>query len=56
MGFSKEIKPAEDFRVTCGFCQLVCWETEEERRENAKIIKSSGVVELEEGKKVIKKV
>ncbi len=56
LGFSKEVKPAEEFRVTCGFCQLVCWETEEERRENAKIIRNSGVIELEKGKKVIKKL
>lgn len=55
LGFSKEVKSEDDFQVTCGFCQLVCWETEEERRENAKIIRSSGVVELEGDKKVIKR-
>ena len=54
-GFSKEVKPVDSFEVTCGVCQLICWETEEERVENAKILRSSGVVVMENGKKVIKR-
>lgn len=56
LGFSKAVKSADSFDVTCGFCQLLCWETEEERRENAKLIRSSGIVELEdEDNRVIRK-
>ena len=55
LGFGKEVKPVESFDVTCGVCQLICWETEEERRENARLLHSSGEVVLENGKKVIKR-
>lgn len=55
LGFGKEVKPVENFDVTCGVCQLICWETEEERRKNAQLLHSSGEVVLENGKKVIKK-
>lgn len=56
LGFRKAVKPIEDFHVSCAFCQLVCWENEDLRRENLEIIQSSGVVELEDGgKKVIRK-
>jgi epoxyqueuosine reductase QueG len=54
-GFRKDFKPIESFEVTCGICQLVCWENEEERRENARLLHSSGVVELDNGKKVIRR-
>lgn len=55
LGFGKAVKPIDNFDVTCGMCQFVCWETEEERRENAKLLRSSGVVELGNGKLIIKK-
>ena len=56
LGFGKAVKPVDDFDVSCGMCQFVCWETEEERRENAKLLRSSGVVELDnEHKLIIKK-
>jgi NAD-dependent dihydropyrimidine dehydrogenase PreA subunit len=54
-GFGKDVKPVENFEVTCGVCQLICWETEEERRENARLLHSSGEVVLEHGKRVIKR-
>ena len=57
LGFLKSVKPVEDFQVTCGFCQLVCWESEEERHENARIVRSSGVVELDDkGNRIIKTI
>jgi len=37
-------KPRDRFRTTCGNCQLVCWETREQRRENYRILTSGGVV------------
>jgi epoxyqueuosine reductase QueG len=56
LGFGKAVKPVDDFDVTCGLCQFVCWETEEERRKNAKLLQSSGVVELgNEDKLIIRK-
>lgn len=55
LGFRKDVKPVDAFRVTCAFCQLICGETEDLRRENLKIIQSSGVVEFEgEKKKIVK--
>ena len=35
-------KPEERFSPTCGNCQLVCFPTREERKENYDIIKNSG--------------
>ena len=55
LGFRKDIKPVDSFEVTCGVCQLICWETEEDRRENARLLHSSGIVEIENGKRVIKR-
>jgi len=38
-------KPAEDFRPTCGFCQLVCGPTMQNKKESYKLIVSSGSIE-----------
>ena len=38
-------KTEERFNTTCGNCQLVCWKTRKERKENYEIIINSGVVE-----------
>ena len=35
-------KPAEDFRPSCGFCQLVCGPTMQEKKESYKYILNSG--------------
>ena len=56
LGFGKLIKPVNDFRVYCAFCQMVCGPTEEERHENLKSLRVSGVVELDEEKKLIIKL
>lgn len=56
LGFGKAVKPVNDFRVYCAFCQLVCGQTEAERRENLKSLRASGVVELDEKKKLIIKL
>ncbi|MDY6965571.1 MAG: hypothetical protein SVM80_06310 [Halobacteriota archaeon] len=56
LGFGKDANPADFFNINCAFCHLACWEAEEERRENLKIIRSSGSLELKDGeKKVIQK-
>ncbi|MDD1779049.1 MAG: hypothetical protein LUQ65_12860, partial [Candidatus Helarchaeota archaeon] len=52
-GFGKAVKPVNDFRVYCAFCQLVCGTTEEDRRRNLKALQGSGVVELSEEKRLI---
>ncbi len=49
LGLRKEVMSPEDFGPTCSFCQLVCWGSEEERRENVRLLFSSGVVEEEGG-------
>ena len=38
-------KPYDRFMTTCGNCQMVCWETREQREENYDILVHSGVVE-----------
>lgn len=38
-------KPAEDFRSTCGFCQLVCGPTMQDKKESYKLIVKSGCIE-----------
>ena len=38
-------KPAEDFRATCGFCQLVCGSTLKERTKSYNSIVNSGCIE-----------
>lgn len=38
-------KPAEDFRPSCGFCQLVCGPTMENKKESYKLIINSGCME-----------
>jgi epoxyqueuosine reductase len=37
-------KPYDRFMTTCGNCQMVCWETLEQRKENYDILVRSGVV------------
>jgi len=37
-------KPAEDFRPSCGFCQLVCGPTIQDKKENYKAIVNSGCI------------
>lgn len=55
LGFGKTVKPVDDFRVFCASCQLVCGPTEDIRREHRELLRTSGVVELdEEGKVIIK--
>ncbi|MBY8986779.1 MAG: epoxyqueuosine reductase [Candidatus Lokiarchaeota archaeon] len=39
-------KPAEDFRPTCGFCQLVCGPTMQNKKESYKSIINSGCIEV----------
>lgn len=56
LGFGKSVKPVEEFLVYCAFCQLVCGATEEIRREHRDLIKMSGVIELENNKKIIRKI
>ena len=41
---SRVNKPAEDFRPTCGFCQLVCGPTIKDKKESYKSIVQSGTV------------
>jgi hypothetical protein len=38
-------KPAEDFRPSCGFCQLVCGPTMQDKKEAYKLIINSGCVD-----------
>ena len=38
-------KPAEDFRPSCGFCQLVCGATIQEKKKSYKAIVESGCIE-----------
>ncbi len=38
-------KPAEDFRPSCGFCQLVCGPTMQNKKESYKLIVNSGCIE-----------
>lgn len=38
-------KPAEDFRPSCGFCQLVCGPTIQDKKESYKLILNSGGVD-----------
>lgn len=35
-------KPAEEFRATCGFCQLICASTNQEKKKAYKLIVESG--------------
>ena len=42
---SRENKPAEDFRPSCGFCQLVCGPTIKDKKESYDLIIKSGVIE-----------
>jgi epoxyqueuosine reductase len=55
LGMRKEVMSPDDFGPTCSFCQLVCWGSEEERRENVRLLFSSGVVEEENGELVLRK-
>lgn len=55
LGLRKEVMSPEDFGPTCSFCQLVCWGSEEEGRENVRLLFSSGVVEEEGGEVVIRR-
>ncbi|MHB1421489.1 MAG: hypothetical protein ACYCX4_18220, partial [Bacillota bacterium] len=48
------LQPLDDNEVVCGNCQLICWENKEERLENLKLLRSSGIVTLDkEGNEVI---
>ena len=38
-------KPAEDFRPTCGFCQMVCGSTMQNKKESYESIVKSGCIE-----------
>ncbi|TFF94737.1 MAG: hypothetical protein EU544_04100 [Promethearchaeota archaeon] len=38
-------KPAEDFRQTCGFCQLVCGPTMKDKKESYRLLMQSGCVD-----------
>lgn len=38
-------KPVEDFRPSCGFCQLVCGPTMQDKKESYKAIVESGCIE-----------
>ncbi|MGV9198902.1 MAG: hypothetical protein ACOC4M_08680 [Promethearchaeia archaeon] len=40
-------KPAEDFRPSCGFCQLVCGTTMQEKKVSYKAIVNSGRADIE---------
>jgi epoxyqueuosine reductase QueG len=42
----KCFNPKETYIDTCGNCQLVCWEKREDREENQRLLKDSGVVVL----------
>jgi epoxyqueuosine reductase QueG len=42
---SRRDKPAEDFRPSCGFCQLVCGSTMKNKKESYQAIVKSGCVE-----------
>jgi epoxyqueuosine reductase len=43
-----------NLRLTCGNCQLVCWGSEEETRENYRLLSGSGcVLQLEDGSNVV---
>ena len=39
---SRNDKPAEDFRQSCGFCQLVCGPTMKDKKESYALIVGSG--------------
>jgi len=42
------------FEVVCANCQLICWENKKDRAQNLKLLRSSGVVTIdEEGNEVI---
>jgi hypothetical protein len=43
LGFIR--KTRERFATTCGNCQLICWKTRAERKENYDILVNGGVVE-----------
>jgi epoxyqueuosine reductase len=42
---SRKDKPAEDFRPSCGFCQLVCGPTLQNKKESYEAIVNSGCIE-----------
>ncbi|MFX0099747.1 MAG: hypothetical protein ACFFCS_09200 [Candidatus Hodarchaeota archaeon] len=41
---TRNAKPAEDFRPSCGFCQLVCGPTPKDKKESHEAIVKSGCV------------
>jgi hypothetical protein len=42
---SRRDKPAEDFRPSCGFCQLVCGPSMRNKKESYKALVKSGCFE-----------
>jgi epoxyqueuosine reductase QueG len=43
-GYENEAAPGVDVRLTCGFCQNICWGNPKDTAENYKILTNSGCV------------